>query len=99
MKEFDSARDDFQRVVQLYPANKAAKSQVTEYISCFLFGWLVSFHDALCTENTALKIILTASNFSNLFSVKQVIYCCRSCLSLKNVVGLHLHVLPGAPVS
>ncbi|XP_013858958.1 peptidyl-prolyl cis-trans isomerase FKBP4 [Austrofundulus limnaeus] len=28
MKEFDSARDDFQRVVQLYPANKAAKSQV-----------------------------------------------------------------------
>ncbi|XP_019745914.1 peptidyl-prolyl cis-trans isomerase FKBP4, partial [Hippocampus comes] len=28
MKEFDKARDDFQRVVQLYPANKAAKSQV-----------------------------------------------------------------------
>ncbi|XP_039988260.1 peptidyl-prolyl cis-trans isomerase FKBP4 [Xiphias gladius] len=28
MKEFDSARDDFQRVVQLYPANKAAKSQL-----------------------------------------------------------------------
>ncbi|XP_023259705.1 peptidyl-prolyl cis-trans isomerase FKBP4 [Seriola lalandi dorsalis] len=28
MKEFDRARDDFQRVVQLYPANKAAKSQV-----------------------------------------------------------------------
>uniref|UniRef100_A0A4W6DAZ5 peptidylprolyl isomerase n=1 Tax=Lates calcarifer TaxID=8187 RepID=A0A4W6DAZ5_LATCA len=29
MKEFDRARDDFQRVVQLYPANKAAKSQVS----------------------------------------------------------------------
>ncbi|XP_059191853.1 peptidyl-prolyl cis-trans isomerase FKBP4 [Centropristis striata] len=28
MKEFDKARDDFQQVVQLYPANKAAKSQV-----------------------------------------------------------------------
>ncbi|KAM6937714.1 peptidyl-prolyl cis-trans isomerase FKBP4 isoform 1-T1 [Xenentodon cancila] len=28
MKEFDRARDDFQRVVQLYPGNKAAKSQV-----------------------------------------------------------------------
>ncbi|XP_058501032.1 peptidyl-prolyl cis-trans isomerase FKBP4 [Solea solea] len=28
MKEFDKARDDFQRVIQLYPANKAAKSQV-----------------------------------------------------------------------
>ncbi|KAM9854232.1 peptidyl-prolyl cis-trans isomerase FKBP4 [Aulostomus maculatus] len=28
MKEFDRARDDFQRVVQLYPTNKAAKSQV-----------------------------------------------------------------------
>ncbi|XP_022047604.1 peptidyl-prolyl cis-trans isomerase FKBP4 [Acanthochromis polyacanthus] len=28
MKEFDQARDDFQRVLQLYPANKAAKSQV-----------------------------------------------------------------------
>uniref|UniRef100_A0A8C6MDE2 peptidylprolyl isomerase n=1 Tax=Nothobranchius furzeri TaxID=105023 RepID=A0A8C6MDE2_NOTFU len=28
MKEFERARDDFQRVVQLYPANKAAKSQV-----------------------------------------------------------------------
>ncbi|XP_037109993.1 peptidyl-prolyl cis-trans isomerase FKBP4 [Syngnathus acus] len=28
MKEFDVARDDFQRVVQLYPANKAAKSQM-----------------------------------------------------------------------
>lgn len=28
MKEFDRARDDFQHVVQLYPANKAAKSQV-----------------------------------------------------------------------
>ncbi|XP_029909059.1 peptidyl-prolyl cis-trans isomerase FKBP4 [Myripristis murdjan] len=28
MKEFDRARDDFQRVIQLYPANKAAKSQV-----------------------------------------------------------------------
>uniref|UniRef100_A0AAQ5Z6N9 peptidylprolyl isomerase n=1 Tax=Amphiprion ocellaris TaxID=80972 RepID=A0AAQ5Z6N9_AMPOC len=28
MKEFDRARDDFQRVLQLYPANKAAKSQV-----------------------------------------------------------------------
>ncbi|XP_065813340.1 peptidyl-prolyl cis-trans isomerase FKBP4 isoform X2 [Labrus bergylta] len=28
MKEFDRARDDFQQVVQLYPANKAAKSQV-----------------------------------------------------------------------
>ncbi|XP_034032479.1 peptidyl-prolyl cis-trans isomerase FKBP4 [Thalassophryne amazonica] len=28
MKEFEKARDDFQRVVQLYPANKAAKSQV-----------------------------------------------------------------------
>ncbi|KAM4572779.1 peptidyl-prolyl cis-trans isomerase FKBP4 isoform 1-T2 [Odontesthes bonariensis] len=28
MKEFDSAREDFQLVVQLYPANKAAKSQV-----------------------------------------------------------------------
>uniref|UniRef100_A0A8C2WD76 peptidylprolyl isomerase n=1 Tax=Cyclopterus lumpus TaxID=8103 RepID=A0A8C2WD76_CYCLU len=29
MKEFDRARDDFQQVVQLYPANKAAKSQVS----------------------------------------------------------------------
>ncbi|XP_071783351.1 peptidyl-prolyl cis-trans isomerase FKBP4 [Centroberyx gerrardi] len=28
MKEFDRARGDFQRVIQLYPANKAAKSQV-----------------------------------------------------------------------
>ncbi|XP_030645977.1 peptidyl-prolyl cis-trans isomerase FKBP4 [Chanos chanos] len=28
MKEFDRARADFQRVTQLYPANKAAKSQV-----------------------------------------------------------------------
>lgn len=28
MKEFDRAKDDFQHVVQLYPANKAAKSQV-----------------------------------------------------------------------
>ncbi|XP_008297922.1 peptidyl-prolyl cis-trans isomerase FKBP4 [Stegastes partitus] len=28
MKEFDKARDDFQRVLHLYPANKAAKSQV-----------------------------------------------------------------------
>jgi len=28
MKEFEKARGDFQRVVQLYPANKAAKSQV-----------------------------------------------------------------------
>uniref|UniRef100_A0A3Q3W3F5 peptidylprolyl isomerase n=1 Tax=Mola mola TaxID=94237 RepID=A0A3Q3W3F5_MOLML len=28
MKEFDRARTDFQQVVQLYPANKAAKSQV-----------------------------------------------------------------------
>lgn len=28
MKEFDKAKDDFQLVVQLYPANKAAKSQV-----------------------------------------------------------------------
>ncbi|KAE8296352.1 Peptidyl-prolyl cis-trans isomerase FKBP4 [Larimichthys crocea] len=28
MKEFDRAKDDFQQVVQLYPANKAAKSQV-----------------------------------------------------------------------
>lgn len=28
MKEFERARDDFQRVIQLYPANKAAKSQV-----------------------------------------------------------------------
>ncbi|KAM8891837.1 peptidyl-prolyl cis-trans isomerase FKBP4 isoform 2-T2 [Spinachia spinachia] len=28
MKEFDKARDDFQQVVELYPANKAAKSQV-----------------------------------------------------------------------
>ncbi|XP_076848890.1 peptidyl-prolyl cis-trans isomerase FKBP4 [Brachyhypopomus gauderio] len=28
MKEFDRAREDFQRVLQLYPANKAAKSQV-----------------------------------------------------------------------
>ncbi|XP_061678000.1 peptidyl-prolyl cis-trans isomerase FKBP4 [Syngnathoides biaculeatus] len=28
MKEFDKARDDFQRVVQLYPSNKAAKSQI-----------------------------------------------------------------------
>ncbi|CAK6951128.1 peptidyl-prolyl cis-trans isomerase FKBP4 [Scomber scombrus] len=28
LKEFDKARDDFQQVVQLYPANKAAKSQV-----------------------------------------------------------------------
>ncbi|XP_060891267.1 peptidyl-prolyl cis-trans isomerase FKBP4 isoform X2 [Labrus mixtus] len=28
MKEFDRARDDFQQVVQLYPANKAAKTQV-----------------------------------------------------------------------
>lgn len=28
MKEFDRAREDFQRVAQLYPANKAAKSQI-----------------------------------------------------------------------
>ncbi|KAK3570455.1 hypothetical protein QTP86_019447 [Hemibagrus guttatus] len=28
MKEFDRARGDFQRVVQLYPTNKAAKNQV-----------------------------------------------------------------------
>ncbi|XP_034541954.1 peptidyl-prolyl cis-trans isomerase FKBP4 [Notolabrus celidotus] len=28
MNEFDRARDDFQQVIQLYPANKAAKSQV-----------------------------------------------------------------------
>uniref|UniRef100_A0A8C8IDM7 peptidylprolyl isomerase n=1 Tax=Oncorhynchus tshawytscha TaxID=74940 RepID=A0A8C8IDM7_ONCTS len=28
MKEFDRARADFQRVIQLYPSNKAAKSQV-----------------------------------------------------------------------
>ncbi|XP_024911718.1 peptidyl-prolyl cis-trans isomerase FKBP4 [Cynoglossus semilaevis] len=28
MKEFERARNDFQQVVQLYPANKAAKSQV-----------------------------------------------------------------------
>ncbi|KAI4902615.1 hypothetical protein NFI96_032938 [Prochilodus magdalenae] len=28
LKEFDRAKDDFQRVIQLYPANKAAKSQV-----------------------------------------------------------------------
>ncbi|KAM6960907.1 peptidyl-prolyl cis-trans isomerase FKBP4 [Aplochiton taeniatus] len=28
MKEFDRARGDFQQVIQLYPANKAAKSQV-----------------------------------------------------------------------
>ncbi|XP_051725823.1 peptidyl-prolyl cis-trans isomerase FKBP4 isoform X1 [Ctenopharyngodon idella] len=28
MKEFDRARADFQRVTQLYPANKAAKSQI-----------------------------------------------------------------------
>ncbi|XP_068595191.1 peptidyl-prolyl cis-trans isomerase FKBP4 [Brachionichthys hirsutus] len=28
MKEFDRARDDFQRVTQLYPNNRAAKSQV-----------------------------------------------------------------------
>ncbi|XP_044050622.1 peptidyl-prolyl cis-trans isomerase FKBP4 [Siniperca chuatsi] len=28
MKEFDRARDDFQQVIQLYPANKAAKSQM-----------------------------------------------------------------------
>lgn len=28
MKEFDKAKKDFQQVVQLYPANKAAKSQV-----------------------------------------------------------------------
>ena len=28
MKEFDMARDNFQRVVQLYPANKAGKSQL-----------------------------------------------------------------------
>ncbi len=28
MKEFDKARADFQRVNQLYPANKAAKSQI-----------------------------------------------------------------------
>lgn len=30
MKEFDRARGDFQRVVQLYPNNKAAKSQVLQ---------------------------------------------------------------------
>ncbi|MCI4379487.1 hypothetical protein PGIGA_G00228840 [Pangasianodon gigas] len=30
MKEFDRARGDFQRVVQLYPTNKAAKSQVLQ---------------------------------------------------------------------
>ena len=28
MKEFDQAREDFQQVIQLYPANKAAKAQV-----------------------------------------------------------------------
>lgn len=28
MNEFDRAKNDFQEVVQLYPANKAAKSQV-----------------------------------------------------------------------
>ncbi|KAM9807908.1 peptidyl-prolyl cis-trans isomerase FKBP4 [Neosynchiropus ocellatus] len=28
MKEFERAKEDFQRVLQLYPANKAAKSQV-----------------------------------------------------------------------
>lgn len=28
MNEFDKARDDFQQVIQLYPANKAAKTQV-----------------------------------------------------------------------
>lgn len=28
MKEFERAKDDFQRVIQLYPSNKAAKSQV-----------------------------------------------------------------------
>ncbi|CAL1592300.1 unnamed protein product [Knipowitschia caucasica] len=28
MKEFDKAKDDFQKVIQLYPSNKAAKSQV-----------------------------------------------------------------------
>ncbi|XP_051917317.1 peptidyl-prolyl cis-trans isomerase FKBP4 [Hippocampus zosterae] len=28
MKEFDKARDEFRRVVQLYPANKAARSQM-----------------------------------------------------------------------
>ncbi|KAM7396647.1 hypothetical protein PAMP_019673 [Pampus punctatissimus] len=28
MKEFDKARDDFKQVVELYPANKAAKSQM-----------------------------------------------------------------------
>ncbi|XP_006633816.1 peptidyl-prolyl cis-trans isomerase FKBP4 [Lepisosteus oculatus] len=28
MKEFEQARDDFQKVVQLYPSNKAAKTQV-----------------------------------------------------------------------
>ncbi|KAG7332963.1 hypothetical protein KOW79_003098 [Hemibagrus wyckioides] len=30
MKEFDQARGDFQRVIQLYPTNKAAKSQVLQ---------------------------------------------------------------------
>ncbi|XP_033823643.1 peptidyl-prolyl cis-trans isomerase FKBP4 [Periophthalmus magnuspinnatus] len=29
MKEFDRAKDDFQKVIQLYPSNKAAKSQVS----------------------------------------------------------------------
>lgn len=33
MKEFDRARDDFQQVVRLYPANKAAKSQVCCHLS------------------------------------------------------------------
>ncbi|KAK7891511.1 hypothetical protein WMY93_023474 [Mugilogobius chulae] len=28
MKEYDRAKDDFQKVIQLYPSNKAAKSQV-----------------------------------------------------------------------
>ncbi|CAL8376135.1 unnamed protein product [Arctogadus glacialis] len=28
MKEFDQAREDFQQVIQLYPANKAAKAQL-----------------------------------------------------------------------
>ncbi|CAL8263565.1 unnamed protein product [Merluccius merluccius] len=28
MKEFDGAREDFQQVIQLYPANKAAKAQL-----------------------------------------------------------------------
>lgn len=45
MKEFDKARDDFQQVIQLYPANKAAKSQVRQNSVTFQPG---SYFTRIC---------------------------------------------------